>query len=118
MSASLLDQDLSVAMNKDSRSHNDLKTKFKNARSAPRKGQCSLHWSLCPNMCQVDYELTYKFEEIRGNKMKKYKQFSDELVEKRDEIVEDLKVNYFARKSNPKFHFRAKQTKFTSGNRI
>jgi len=91
LSASSMNQELTVAVNKDTRSHNDLKTKFKNARSAPRNGQCSLHWSLCPNMCQVDYELKYKFEEIRGNKMKKYKQFSDELVEKRDEIVQDLK---------------------------
>ena len=92
MSASLMEQELSVAANKDRKSHNDLKNKFKNARSADRKGQCSLHWSLCPNMCQVDYELKYKFEEIRGNKMQKYKQFNDELVEKRDEIVQDLKV--------------------------
>merc|ERR1712227_264615 len=43
------------------------------------------------NMCKVEYELKYKLEEIRGNKMKKYKQFTDDMVEKRDEIIHDLK---------------------------
>ena len=42
-------------------------------------------------MCQIDYELKYKFDEIRGTKMQQYESFSDEMREKRDEIVHDLK---------------------------
>merc|ERR1711892_977753 len=80
---------LGVAVNKDIKVHKDLAKNLKQ-RSAAQRGACSLHWSLCPNMCQVDYELKYKFEEIRGNKMKKFKQFSDELVDRRDKIVIDL----------------------------
>lgn len=80
---------LGVAVNKDTKVHNDLAKNLKQ-RSASQRGACSLHWSLCPNMCQVDYELKYKFEEIRGNKMKKFKQFSDELIDRRDKIVIDL----------------------------
>ena len=42
-------------------------------------------------MCQMEYELKYRMEEIRGDKMKKYKHFTDDMVERRDEIVQDLK---------------------------
>merc|ERR1711935_64803 len=79
---------LGVAVNQDIKVHKDLAKNLKQ-RSAAQRGACSLHWSLCPNTCQVDYELKYKFEEIRGNKMK-FKQFSDELVNRRDKIVVDL----------------------------
>merc|ERR1711935_774566 len=69
---------LGVADNKEIKGHKDLAKNLKQ-RSAAQRGACSLHWSLCPNMCQVDYELKYKFE-----------QFSDELVNRRDKIVIDL----------------------------
>jgi hypothetical protein len=51
------------------------------------EGRCALHWSLCPNMCKVEYELKFKYEEIIGNKMKMYKNFKKEITEKRDAIV-------------------------------
>jgi len=85
--------DIQNALNSDDKAHKVLGNSFKSARSSLNRngGGCSLHWSLCPNMCQVEYELKYKLNEIRGNKMKKYKQFTDEMVEKRDEIIHDLK---------------------------
>jgi len=87
-----VEAEVDVAFNKDEAAHNQIGNQFKAAmqRSAGRGGGCSLHWSLCPNMCQVEYELTYKFEDIRGNKMKQYKQYTDDMIEKRDAIIMDL----------------------------
>merc|ERR1712156_673232 len=85
-----LSQEVEIAVNADTKNHDTVKSKLQRS-AVPRGETCSLHWSLCPNMCQVDYELKYKFDEIRGTKMQQYETFSDEMRAKRDEIVHDLK---------------------------
>jgi len=66
-----------------------------NAKWCPVGDNCQLHqevlhWDLCPNMCQMDYEKDYIFAAIRGSKMQQYKTFEDKIVEQRDAIVRDL----------------------------
>ena len=41
-------------------------------------------------MCQIENEIPYVFENIRGNKMHDYNKFREDIVEKRDAIVIDL----------------------------
>merc|ERR1711970_980280 len=56
----------------------------------PEGGQCGLHWSLCPNMCNLEETLQNKFAEIVGNKMEKYQQWKTEVETKKRKITEDL----------------------------
>lgn len=84
-----LDNSLNPSLATDEKTHT-----LKSTRSSlmpQNEGRCALHWSLCPNMCKVEYELKFKYEEIIGNKMKMYKNFKKEITEKRDAIVIDLK---------------------------
>jgi len=56
----------------------------------PDGGECGLHWSLCPNMCNLDETLDNYFSEIRGNKMEKYQQWKTETALKKRAILKDL----------------------------
>ena len=49
-----------------------------------------LHWSLCPNMCVVEANLEVDFQEIRGNKMQQFREFENDLKERKDRIIKDL----------------------------
>merc|ERR1719357_2061873 len=60
-----LDQTLQA----DHVSHNRVKG-VRGIKLMPDGGECGLHWSLCPNMCNLDETLDNYFTEIRGNKWK------------------------------------------------
>ena len=57
----------------------------------PEGGECGLHWSLCPNMCNLEEMMSNYFSEIVGNKMEKYQEWKTEVATKQREITEDLK---------------------------
>ena len=49
-----------------------------------------LHWSLCPNMCVIQDNLEVDFQDIRGNKMQQFRDFENDLKERKDRIIKDL----------------------------
>merc|ERR1712180_405005 len=80
-----LDQTLQA----DHVSHNRVKG-VRGIKLMPDGGECGLHWSLCPNMCNLDETLDNYFTEIRGNKMEKYQQWKTETALKKRAILKDL----------------------------
>ena len=73
----------------DLKSHNSIKG-VRAIKLMPDAGECGLHWSLCPNMCNLDETLDNFFSEIRGNKMTKYQQWKEETATKKRLILKDL----------------------------
>merc|ERR1711962_222717 len=81
---------LDGALQADHASHNRVKG-VRGIKLMPDGGECGLHWSLCPNMCNLDETLDNYFTEIRGNKMEKYQQWKTETALKKRAKLKVLK---------------------------
>jgi len=82
-------EQLDNTLQQDHASHNRVKG-VRGIKLMPDGGECGLHWSLCPNMCNLDETLDNYFSEIRGNKMEKYQQWKTETALKKRAILKDL----------------------------
>ena len=76
-------------LSSDVKSHHAIKG-VRAIKLMPDAGECGLHWSLCPNMCNLDETLQNFFSDIRGNKMTKYQQWKEQTATKKREILKDL----------------------------
>jgi len=81
--------DVDGYLQSDLKSHNTIKG-VRAIKLMPDAGECGLHWSLCPNMCNLNETLQNYFSDIRGNKMTKYQQWKTETAMKKRAILKDL----------------------------
>ena len=98
--ASALDQDrlenhLDEAYKRDQETFEFINSSVRSAYGSwiPNHGRetCDqLHWSLCPNMCVIQDNLEVDFQDIRGIKMEQFREFENDLKERKDRIINDL----------------------------
>jgi hypothetical protein len=85
----ITEDDLADSLKSDIKVHNVAKG-VRAVQLMPEAGDCSLHWDLCPNMCNLNDTLHNYFMDIVGTKMQKYQDWKEDTAEKKRRIIKDL----------------------------